>query len=38
MVEISDISTVFSVLYFAEEINLSLSLTGFPRGGFPRAD
>ena len=29
----------FSVLFFAEEIiKISLSLTGFPRGGFSRAD
>ena len=29
----------FSVLYFAEEIiKISLSLTGFPRGGFSSAD
>ena len=36
-VEISCIFTVFSVLIFAEGNNkLSLSLTGFPRGGFSR--
>ena len=28
----------FSAWYFAEEIKISLSLTGFPRGGFSRAD
>ena len=39
VVEISCIFHYFSVMYFAEENNKSLlSLTGFPCGGFSRAD
>ena len=39
VVEISCISTVFlSFILLKKIINLSLSLTGFPRGGFSRAD